>query len=61
MHPSHDQQFAPITGVIGSRIRGHPTGPLSAQEVIMISLPSAQEGAIAGSLEHKSFISNPLA
>ena len=32
-----------IFGVIGLRIRGHPTGPPSAQALTMISPPSAQE------------------
>jgi hypothetical protein len=51
--------FAVASG-IGLRIRGHPTGPPSAQELIMISPSSAQEGTISRRLEHKSFISKPL-
>jgi hypothetical protein len=49
-----------VSSGIGLRIRGHPTGPPSAQELIMISPASAQEGTISRRLEHKSFISNPL-
>ena len=46
---------------MGLRIRGHPTGPPSAQELIMISHHSAQEdGTISRIMEHKSFISKPL-
>ena len=45
----------------GIRIRGHPMGPPSAQELIMISPPSAQEdGTIPRRLEHKSSISKLL-
>jgi hypothetical protein len=51
--------FAVSSG-IGLRIRGHPTGSLSAQELIMISPPLAQEGTLLRRLEHKSFISNSL-
>ena len=47
--------------VIGPRIRGHPTGPPSAQKLTMTSRPSAQEeGILSRNLEHKSFISKPL-
>jgi hypothetical protein len=45
---------------IALRIRGHPTGLPSAQERIMISPHSAQEGTISRRLEYKSFISKPL-
>jgi hypothetical protein len=46
---------------IGLRIRVHATGLASAQELMMISHPSAQEaGAISRRVEHKSFISKPL-
>ena len=45
----------------GRSWRFQPTGPPSAQMLIMISHPSVQEeGAISRRLEHKSFISKPL-
>ena len=46
---------------IGLRIRVHATPPASAQELVMISHPLAQEaGDISRRLEHMSFISKPL-
>jgi hypothetical protein len=53
-------RFFAVSSGIGLRIRGHPTGLTSAQELIMNSPPSAQEGTISWRLEHKSFISKPL-
>ena len=51
--------FAVFSG-IGLLIRGHPTGPPSAQGLMTISPCSAQEGTISRALEPKSFIDKPL-
>src|ERR1019366_4948863 len=61
LEPHQILGFLAVSSGIDLRIRGHPTGPPSAQALIMISPPSTQEeGTISRRLEHKSFVSKPL-
>ena len=61
-YATEDQEVCPDMGQRGMKVqRVHATGLASAQELMMISHPSAQEaGAISRRVEHKSFISKPL-
>jgi hypothetical protein len=45
-----------VSGGIGRRIRGHPTGQPLAQTLIMTRAPSFGEATLSRRLEHKSFI-----